>query len=102
MTPWVLVAKNNEELKEWINALTTAASGGKYSMTTSTGSTTNERRSSKTSCGQSMQAITEEETTEEAEEENFNLNSISSSTKTLSATVEEKVKLHNHYNTLTL
>ena len=32
MTPWVLVAENNAELKEWIHALTTAASGGKYSI----------------------------------------------------------------------
>lgn len=105
MTPWVLVAKNNEELKEWINALTTAASGGKYSMTNSAGAVS-ERRSSKTSCGQSMQAITEEEFAEEEEEEeeekeqdNSQLNSLSGSTvakPSLTTTPEEKVKCINN------
>lgn len=32
MTPWVMIAENNTVLKEWIHALTTAASGGKYTI----------------------------------------------------------------------
>lgn len=64
MAPWVLVAKDNEELKEWISALTTAASGGKYSLTSSSSNSTKSVRA--VSSGVSgMHAITEEEPAEE-------------------------------------
>jgi len=69
MPPWVLVAKNNEELKEWINALTTAASGGKYSLTSSS-SGVSDRRPGKASSGASnMLAISEEDNGEIIEDE---------------------------------
>lgn len=68
MAPWVLVAKDNEELKEWISALTTAASGGKYSLTSSSSNSTKSVRA--VSSGVSgMHAITEEEPAEEIQEE---------------------------------
>lgn len=76
MAPWVLVAKDNDELKEWVSALTTAASGGKYFMTSS-GTYGNERKRNGIS---SMLSIDEEDVVEEEWEpvcsDNFESNKI--------------------------
>ncbi|XP_032230855.2 uncharacterized protein LOC5506548 isoform X2 [Nematostella vectensis] len=68
MVPWVMVAKDNQELKDWVKALTVAASGGKYTMTHESAPLTPEGWRTGTG-GCSMLAISEEEGTEEAHKE---------------------------------
>ena len=58
MAPWVFVASNNDELKEWMKVLTVAASAGKESSTQATKS---EEKTPVCHKAPAMQAIVEEE-----------------------------------------
>lgn len=77
MAPWVFVASNNDELKEWMKVLTIAASAGKHSSVAP--SNTNEKKLSAPPQAPLMQSILEEE--EEEEEEELDEASLSSSFK---------------------
>lgn len=66
MAPWVFVASNNDELKEWMKVLTVAASAGKESSTQATKS---EEKTPVCHKAPAMQAIVEEEEEEESEEQ---------------------------------
>lgn len=59
MAPWVFVASNNEELKEWMKVLTIAASAGKHSSPQA--SNTDEKQFSVAPQVPLMQSIMEEE-----------------------------------------
>ncbi|XP_068699292.1 uncharacterized protein [Montipora foliosa] len=69
MTPWVFVASNNDELKEWMKVLTIAASSGK--KTTSQGSNSDESQFCKSHQAPVMQSIVEEEEEMIEEEEDI-------------------------------
>ena len=66
MVPWVFVASNNDELKEWMKVLTIAASAGKHSSVAP--SNTNEKKLSAPPQAPLMQSILEEEEEEELDE----------------------------------
>ncbi|XP_078372679.1 uncharacterized protein LOC144656323 isoform X3 [Oculina patagonica] len=59
MAPWVFVASNNDELKEWMKVLTIAASAGKHSSTQASHS--DEKQLSVAPQAPLMQSIMEEE-----------------------------------------
>ena len=59
MAPWVFVASNNDELKEWMKVLTIAASAGKHSSSQTTNSS--EKQFSVVPQAPLMHSIVEEE-----------------------------------------
>ena len=65
MAPWVFVASNNDELKEWMKVLTIAASAGKNASSQS--SKSEEKQLSTSHQTPVMQSIVEEEEEEEEE-----------------------------------
>ena len=67
MAPWVFVASNNDELKEWMKVLTVAASAGKNASTQV--AKPEEKQHSVSHQAPVMQAIVEEQEEEEEEEE---------------------------------
>lgn len=97
MTPWVMEAKHNDELREWMNVLTVATSGGSYGAT----NTPPDKPAAKTAAKPQMFAIEEEEdNTEEMQEDHLtHLYSISgdqcSSQPINSSTPEIKVTFNN-------
>ena len=66
MAPWVFVASNNDELKEWMKVLTVAASAGKNASTQASNS--EEKQFSASHQMPVMQSIVEEEEEEETVE----------------------------------
>lgn len=67
MAPWVFVASNNDELKEWMKVLTIAASAGKHTSVQATNS--EEKQFSVAPQASVMQSIMEEEEEPVDEEE---------------------------------
>lgn len=98
MAPWVFVASNNDELKEWMKVLTVAASAGKESSTQATKS---EEKTPVCHKAPAMQAIVEEE--EEESEEQLISCSLQSDAKHASTQLQNnssrlnKVKILNCY-----
>lgn len=98
MAPWVFVASNNDELKEWMKVLTVAASSGKESSTQATKS---EEKTPVCHKAPAMQAIVEEE--EEESEEQLISCSLQSDAKHASTQLQNnssglnKVKILNCY-----
>ena len=76
MEPWVFVASNNDELKEWMKVLTIAASAGKHSSIQATKS--DEKQFSVTPQPPLMHSIIEEEEELADDEEESPLNSLKS------------------------
>lgn len=81
MAPWVFVASNNDELKDWMKVLTIAASAGKKPH--NEGSNSEEKQLCKPCKGPVMQSIVEEE--EEIMEEEDALLPCSSNSEIISA-----------------
>jgi len=81
MSPWVFVASNNDELKEWMKVLTIAASAGKHSSTQATNS--GEKQISVAPQASIMHSIMEEEEEEpvDDEEEQSSLSPLKSEVK---------------------
>lgn len=67
MAPWVFVASNNDELKEWMKVLTIAASAGKHSSSQTTNSS--EKQFSVVPQAPLMHSIVEEEEEEAVDDE---------------------------------
>jgi len=99
MAPWVFVASNNDELKEWMKVLTVAASAGKESSTQATKS--EEKTPVCHIKAPAMQAIVEEE--EEESEEQLISCSLQSDARHASTQLQKnssginKVKILNCY-----